>query len=211
MIRKIAAVAAAAAAAGALGLGAQAALAAPAAPAGPHAAGVTRTAKPSASQDRALIARQVRNLLKYNPGASQISSDAVRYKGAILGVSLPRQSGSAGPDSESGVCPNNYVCLFQNINFNGSPFVGDWIAFNKCNVNYNLYNYVMSNGGSTWADQASSIDYPGSPSYNEAKFNHDGNWWLYLYRDHYLRNLVQDGGPNPHGNSNDWITGLYAC
>jgi hypothetical protein len=209
MIRKIAAMAAAITAAGVFGLGASAALAAPA-PA--HRASAEDAGSPAASQDRAWIAQQVRGLIRYNPGAVQISPNAVRYKGAILGVTLG-QSRSARPDSESGVCPNNYVCLFQNIDFNinGGRFIGAWIDFYNCNVNYNLYNYILPSGGGTWADQASSIDYPGSANGHEAKFNHDGNWWLYLYRDHYLRNLTLNGGPNPRHNSNDWITGLYAC
>jgi len=206
MIRKIAAIAAAL---GALSLGSPAAIAATA---GPHAAPAARTAA-LVSEDRALIAQQVRGLLKYNHGATQVASNAVRYKGAILGVSLLGASRSFGPESESGVCPNNYVCLFQNDNFNenGGRFIGAWIDFYKCDVNYDLYDYTLPSGGGSWGDQASSIDYPGSPSSNEAKFNHDGNWWLYLYRDHYLRDLATDGGPSPHGNSNDWITGLYAC
>jgi hypothetical protein len=168
---------------------------------------------PSASQDKAWVARQVRGLLRYNPGATQISANAVRYKGAILGVTVPGQSGSFAPNSASEICPDNWVCLFQDKDFNRNEVdYGNWIKFYNCGVNYNLFHYVLpSGGGSTWANQASSIDYPGSASSHEAKFNHDGNWWLYLYRDHYLRNLTLDGGPNPHGNSNDWITGLYAC
>jgi hypothetical protein len=202
MIRKIAAVAAIAVAS-ALGLGAQAALAAPA-----HAP----AAGPTASQARAWVAAQVRGLLKYNPGAKQISSNAVRYKGAVLGVGRPGQSRSATPNSESGVCPGDNLCLFWDINFDeGDPSTHFyWIKFYNCNVNYNLYNYRLSTGLS-WADQASSIDYPGSADGHLAKFNHDGNWWFTLYRDHYLANLTLDGGPSPKGNSNDWITGLYAC
>jgi hypothetical protein len=174
---------------------------------------IPASAAPSASQDKAWVARQVRGLLKYNPGATQISPNAVRYKGAILGVTVPGQPGSVAPDSVSGLCPNDWVCLFWDENFNitfGGRQAGPWIKFYNCGVNYNLFNYKIGTGTS-WADEASSIDYPGSASSHEAKFNHDGNWWLYLYRDHYLRNLTLDGGPNPHGNSNDWITGLYAC
>jgi hypothetical protein len=202
MIRKIAAVAAIALA-GALGLGSQAALAASAnAPA----------ARATASQDRAWVTAQVRGLLKYNPGARQISSNAVRYKGAVLGVGRPGGSRSAGPNSESGVCPGDYLCLFWDINFDeGDPSTHFyWIKFYDCGVNYDLYNYKLSTGLS-WADQASSIDYPGSADGHLAKFNHDGDWWFTLYRDHYLANLTLDGGPNPKGSSNDWITGLYAC
>jgi hypothetical protein len=207
MIRKIAATAAAVAAAGALCLSSQAALAAPA---GAHAAGVTRTAGPSASQDRALIARQVRNLLKYNPGARQISSDAVRYKGAILGVTVRGQSRFSPQASESGFCPDDYLCLFWDASFGQGVLIEKWIKFYNCGVNYNLYNYKI-NQGVSWADETSSIDYPGSADGHEAKFNHDGDWWLYLYRDHYLANLTLNGGPSPHHNSNDWITGLYVC
>jgi hypothetical protein len=206
MIRKIAAVAAITVA-GVLGVGSQAALA------GAPPAHRAAAAGPSASQDKAWVARQVRGLLRYNPGAVQISSNAVRYKGAILGVTVPGQSRAVTPDSVSGLCPNNWVCLFWDKDFNitfGGRRSGPWIKFYNCGVNYNLYNYKIGTGVS-WADEASSIDYPGSASGNEAKFNHDGNWWLYLYRDHYLRDLTLDGGPNPHGNSNDWITGLYAC
>jgi hypothetical protein len=210
MIRKIAA-AAAITVAGALSLGSQAAHAA----AGPaQTASAAATAVPSSIQARAWVAQQVRNLLKYNHGARQISFNAVRYKGAILGVTIPRQAASAGPDSISGLCPNTYVCLFENVNFNtieGGGQRGSWIGFNQCGVNFNLYNYYMAEGGGSWANQASSIDYPGTATSAEAKFNHDGNWWLYLYRDHYLRNLTLNGGPSPHHNSNDWITGLYAC
>jgi hypothetical protein len=206
MIRKIAAAVAAVAAAGVLGLGSQAALAAPA-PAYPASA--VAAAGPTASQAKAWVARQVRGLLKDNPGARQISSNAVRYKGAILGVTPPRQPGSAAPYSASQVCPGDYLCLFWDIDFNGYSIDSYWIKFYNCGVNYNLYYYRSQ--GVSWANQASSIDYPGTANGHIAKFNHNGNWWLQLYRDHYLRDLTLNGGPNPHGNSNDWITGLYAC
>jgi len=169
-------------------------------------------ASPSAAQDRAWVAQQVRGLLRYNPGASQISPDAVRYRGAILGVSSPGAPRSAGPQSVSGVCPGTYLCLFWDSNFDiGDPSTHFyWIKFYNCGVNYNLYDYRIS-ASQTWADETSSIDYPGSADGHVAKFNHDGDWWFTLYRDHYLANLTLDGGPSPHGNSNDWITGLYAC
>jgi hypothetical protein len=203
MIHKLAAMAATVAVAGALSLGAPAALATPA-PA--HAV------RSSVGQHREWVAGQVRALLKSNPGAVQISPNAVRFKGAVLGVTALGRSRSARPHSVSGVCPGNYLCLFWDINFDiGDPSTHFyWIKFYNCGVNYNLYNYRI-NTGLTWADQASSIDYPGSANGHEAKFNHDGNWWLGLYRDHYLANLTLDGGPSPRGNSNDWITGLYAC
>jgi hypothetical protein len=210
MIRKIAA-AAAITVAGLLSLGSQSALAA----AGPAQTPSTAAAAlPTSSQAKAWVAQQVRNLLKYNHGARQISFNAVRYKGATLGVTIPRHSGAAWTNSISGECPNDHVCLFENVNFNtifGGAQPGSWIGFSQCDVNFNLYNYYMSEGGGVWADQASSIDYPGTSTSAEAKFNHDGDWWLYLYRDHYLRNLTLNGGPNPQHNSNDWITGLYAC
>jgi hypothetical protein len=200
MIRKIAVVAAIALT-GMLGAGSQAAL-----------AGATPAHRPAAA-GRAWVARQVHGLLKHNPGAVQISPNAVRYKGAILGVTMPGQS-RAAPDSASEVCPDNWVCLFQDVRFNMGDFPprnSNWIKFYNCGVNYNLFKYFMPSGGAAWANQASSIDYPGSANGHEAKFNHNGNWWLYLYRDHYLRNLTLNGGPNPQHNSNDWITGLYAC
>ena len=126
MIRKIAAAVAAVAAAGVLGLGSQAALAAPA-PAYPASA--VAAAGPTASQAKAWVARQVRGLLKDNPGARQISSNAVRYKGAILGVTPPRQPGSAAPYSASQVCPGDYLCLFWDIDFNGYSIDSYWIKF----------------------------------------------------------------------------------
>jgi hypothetical protein len=211
MIRKFAA--AAAAIALVLSLGSQAALAAPAgahAAGLAHAAGVAHATRPTVSQDRALIARRVRRLLKYNPGARQISFNAVRYKGAILGVSVPGQSRSSVLGSESGFCPDDYLCLFWDANWGQGTLAVIWIKFYNCNVNYDLYNYRI-NEGVSWADETSSIDYPGSADGHEAKFNHDGDWWLYLYRDHYLADLVYNGGPNPQHNSNDWITGLYVC
>jgi len=165
----------------------------------------------SAQAARAVVASEVRTLLKVNPGARQVSPDSVAYKGAILGASLQARHGSVTPDSRSGVCPNAYVCLFWNYDF-GQETAGvtPWIKFSGCGVNYDLYNYHVSTS-QTWADETSSIDYPGSNDGREAKFNHDGDWWLYLYRDHYLSNLALNGGPSPQHNSNDWITGLYVC
>jgi hypothetical protein len=181
-----------------------------------HASNVPARASASAASVR--VAQEVRNLLKHNPGAVQISQNAIRYKGSIMGVgpSKPSGAGSAGaivPDSASGVCPADWLCLFVNAGFvlvPGVPSGDEWIDFYSCNVNYNLTNYHMPNGTS-WADQTSAIDYPGSADGHVARFNHKGDWWLSLYRDHYLANLTLNGGPNPQGNSNDWITGLYVC
>jgi hypothetical protein len=183
----------------------------PASAAAPGAVHLTSTSAFSAAQQKAWLAQQVGDLMKNNPGARQVSPDSVRYKGAILGVTPPWQRNSASPDSASGVCPNNWLCLFWNTEFVSNPWdPGSWIKFYSCGINYNLTNYKLS-GGFTWANETSSIDYPGSADGHEAKFNHDGDRWLYLYRDHYLANLTKNGGPSPRGNSNDWITGLYVC
>jgi hypothetical protein len=159
-----------------------------------------------------IAAQRIRDLIRDNPGAQQISPTSVRYKAAILGFTMPGQRSAASPASESEICPDDWLCLFQDVNFNywGYDSPTYWIKFYSCGVNFNLTRYNLTSSES-WADRASSIDYPGSADGHEAKFNHDGDQWLYLYRDHYLKNLTDDGGPSPHGNSNDWITGLYVC
>jgi hypothetical protein len=219
MIYKIATVAAIVAT---LGLGSQAALAAPTSA---HTASAATAAAPTASQEKAWVAQQVRGLLKANPGATQISSDAVRYKGAIIGVTPTEQSssattgsattGSATPNSESGICPANYVCLFTNSDFQFGLLGEDWIDFYTCGDFYNLndYSWVYNEFGDThtFADVTSSIDYPGTSIQHFATFSHNGDSWLKLQRGHYLADLTKNPGPNPQGNSNDWITGLYAC
>jgi hypothetical protein len=184
----------------AVGLGATAAQAA----AGPQQAPAAATT----------LAQQVHGLLVHNPGAVQISPDSVELpgQGIVLGVADPSPHSGAAvtPDSASGVCPAQWVCLFKD-----SAFRGGFVKFFNCGTWFNLSNYFMSNG-SSWANQASSIDNPQSGGVVSFFRHGSGGTQLQLNAGHYLTNLQSDSGPNPnpganHNTWNDWITQVHAC
>jgi hypothetical protein len=164
-----------------------------------------------------IVNQQVAGLLKYNPGAKRIGTNAVQLEKGVIARVHPRSKlvpnvsvsfCSAGHGASVG-----WLCLYQNANWGGAE-----LDFTVC-ANRNLGNYNMGNGVA-WNDQVSSIDNDQTSSVQSRFYNYDGtgdpnsssNWNLVVAVNagHYLRDLSSDTSADG-GNANDKIDIVHVC
>ncbi len=164
-----------------------------AAPAG----AATRPHQHMVTQAAARIARDVRQILVRNPGSRQISPNSVRLeRGVVMTVR---------PASASGKCPGGFLCLFQNTNFDGYQIT---LGRNdKCD--YIDLTPINMPTGTSWANQASSIDNP-QPRPSSAWLYHDRVHEYTLNAGSYLKDLTHNTALNGHS-MNDYITSVATC
>jgi hypothetical protein len=161
---------------------------------------------PSTSQSegslKRQVERQIKGILRHNPGSHRISSTEVEVgDGVVISVA-----------SDLKGCPKYWLCLSQYDNFGGQ-----YINFTKCQ-DENLGNYSMSDGR-RWNDKVSSIrnaqvgvqsrfyNYSGS-----GDPNNPSNWRfvIALNSGHYLRDLSKDSSADG-GNADNKIDIVRVC
>jgi hypothetical protein len=164
-------------------------------------------AGPSSSHD-------IRDAMLANPGSRQVSADTIELRpGVTMSITSER--------SESGVCPEEFLCLFQHANFHSdwdTPWRSVRLAFTRCQVE-NLGNYKMPDGR-PWNDQVSSIDNAQIGGVQSKFYNYKGSGNPYdlnnsnpvtvLNAGHYLRDLSKDSSWEG-GTANDKIDLVKVC
>jgi hypothetical protein len=161
------------------------------------------------------VAAQVRDAVARNPGARQISANAVELKPGVVMSIVPKTA--VTPLSASG-CLQKHLCLFRAANF--YPTDAYWyLVFYDCGLE-NLGDWSMRDG-TRWNDQVSSIDNPQSGGVVSRFYNYNGRGdpmnlandteLLSLPSGHYLKNLAWDKSEDGSGSPNDWIDVVKVC
>jgi Peptidase inhibitor family I36 len=159
---------------------------------------------------------EVNDVIRRTPGAYQLGPNTVAIgPGAVMRLS----TGGVQPNDLTAYCSYQYMCVYNNRNFNVGTTNGHEIDFFTCGREWNL-GRVAFPGGGYWNDKVSSIINNQTSGTTSRYYNYRGYGGIWdlmtsLAADHHLSDLALNTWTDPNDGKqksmNDMIDGIHVC